>query len=161
TYAAIEILIGIFGIVELAAIPLIGSLYVTGAQSGLPSVLLRSLVTIVTLLPPTMLMGASLPAIVRLFDADKNGAARWGLFYGGNTAGAVFGCLFAAFVLLRNYDVTTATFAAASINFAAAIIALVLAPRVMFAPRAAARAPMLARFEIEPMWTVYLAIGLS
>lgn len=161
TYAAIEILIGILGIIELAAIPLIGGAYVAGAQSGLPSVLLRSLVTIVTLLPPTMLMGASLPAIVRLFDADKNGAARWGLFYGGNTAGAVFGCLFAAFVLLRNFDVTTATFVAASINFAAAIIALTLAPRVLFTTVMNARADALTHEGTGPAWTVYLVIGIS
>ena len=37
------------------------------------------------------------------------GVSWWGLLYGGNTIGAVFGCLLAGFYLLRMYDVAAAT----------------------------------------------------
>src|SRR5688572_1442590 len=117
-YAVIEVGIGLIGLLELFLIPLIASVYVAGAQSGLPGMLLRGAVAALCLLPPTILMGASLPALVRWFEASREGISRWGLLYGGNTAGAVFGCLFAGFYLLRLYDVTIATFAAAGLNFA-------------------------------------------
>jgi spermidine synthase len=59
--------------------------------------------------------------------ATQNGVAWIGLFYGANIAGAVFGCLLAGFYLLRQYDVTIATFTAAAVNIAVAVIALALA----------------------------------
>ena len=53
------------------------------------------------------------------FALDRNhahGVSWLGFFYGGNLAGAVFGCLLAGFYLLRLYDMATATFVAAAIN---------------------------------------------
>src|SRR5207302_1868659 len=75
------------------------------------------------------LMGASLPAIVRWVEATPRGVAWWGLLYGGNTVGAVFGCLSAGFWLLRVYDTAVATYAAAAINLLAAALILWLADR--------------------------------
>ena len=49
-------------------------------------------------------MGASLPAMSRWVEATPAGVQWLGYFYGGNIAGAVFGCLFAGFYLLRVYD---------------------------------------------------------
>ena len=46
-----------------------------------------------------------------------------GFFYGGNIAGAVFGCLLAGFYLLRVYDMPTATYAACAINLTVATAA--------------------------------------
>ena len=62
----------------------------------------------VCLLPPTLLMGATLPAIARWIEATPDGVSWLGFFYGGNIAGAVFGCLLAGFYLLRFYDMATA-----------------------------------------------------
>ena len=50
-----------------------------------------------------------------------------GVFYAGNIAGAVFGCLLAGFYLLRVYDVATATYVAAAVNGAVALLGLALA----------------------------------
>ena len=61
------------------------------------------------MLPPTILMGASLPAIVRWIRGSAEGVTWWGYLYGGNTAGAVLGCLLAGFYLLRVYNMATAT----------------------------------------------------
>ena len=78
--------------------------------------LLRGVVAAVCMLVPTALMGASLPAIVRWVESTPRGVEWWGLLYGGNTVGAVFGCLFAGFYLLRIYDTAVATYAAVAIN---------------------------------------------
>ena len=66
----------------------------------------------VCLLPPTLLMGATLPAIARWVETTPRGVSWLGFFYGGNIAGAVFGCLLAGFYLLRVYDMATATYVA-------------------------------------------------
>ena len=48
---------------------------------------------------------------------DHAAGVSWlGFFYGGNIAGAVFGCLLAGFYLLRVHDMATATYVAAGIN---------------------------------------------
>ncbi len=74
-------------------------------------------------------MGASLPAIVRWLKSTPNGVSWYGLLYGGNTAGAVFGCLLAGFYLLRLYNMAIATYAAAAINIAVALGSFALAAR--------------------------------
>ena len=81
---------------------------------------MRGAVAAVCLLPPTLLMGATLPAIARWVEATPEGVSWLGFFYGGNIAGAVFGCLLAGFYLLRVYDMATATYVAAAINVAVA-----------------------------------------
>ena len=109
-YAWLEVGIGVFGLLVLVTLPLINRVYFAGAASGLPGMLLRGVVAAICMLPPTILMGASLPAIVRWIEATPRGVSWWGLLYGGNTAGAVFGCLLAGFYLLRIYDMAIATY---------------------------------------------------
>src|SRR5437762_1025709 len=64
-YALLELGIGAFGIVVLYAVPLIGRIYIAGPTSGLIGIVLRGIVAAVCLLPPTLLMGTSFPAIAR------------------------------------------------------------------------------------------------
>src|SRR5580700_10873128 len=64
-YALLELGIGVFGIVALFGVPLIGRIYVGGPTSGLAGLVMRGVIAAVCLLPPTVLMGASLPAIAR------------------------------------------------------------------------------------------------
>ena len=49
-----------------------------------------------------------------------------GFFYGGNTVGAVFGCLFAGFYLLPNFTMARASYVAAGINLSVAIISTLI-----------------------------------
>jgi len=128
-YALIEIGIGICGVLALFGMPLVDYVYTEAVGHGMPAILLRAFVSAICLLPPTFLMGASLPAISRWLQATPRGVVWLGLLYGGNTAGAVFGCLFAGFYLLRVFDMTVATFVAAAINFAIAIASLALSRR--------------------------------
>jgi spermidine synthase len=86
-----------------------------------------------------MLMGATLPAMARWVETTPRGVAWLGYFYGGNIAGAVAGCVLAGFYLLRVYDVSMATYAAAALNGAAAVVAMGLsALRPHQAPRGVA-----------------------
>jgi spermidine synthase len=162
-YAVLELGIALCGVLVLVGIPYIDRVYVAGAEHGLPGMLLRGLICAVCLLPPTVLMGASLPAIVRWVESTPRGVSWWGLLYGGNTVGAVFGCLLAGFYLLRIYNTATATYVAAAINVVVAAISLGLAARTP------AQAGAGGSEEVTPAriaaghapWTVYVAIGLS
>ena len=128
-YAKLELGIAAFAILVLFGLPLVDRVYVAGAEHGLPGMLLRGLLCAICLLPPTMLMGASLPAIVRWIKSSPRGVSWWGLLYGGNTVGAVFGCLLAGFYLLRIYDTAVATYAAAALNLAVALVSFAVAAR--------------------------------
>jgi spermidine synthase len=120
-YAALEAGIAACGLLVLVVMPLVGRAYLAVAAHGLENMLLRGLLAAICMLPPTILMGASLPAISRWLESTSKGTSRLGLLYGANTAGAVLGCLAAGFYLLRIYDVYTATFVAAGINLAVAV----------------------------------------
>ena len=133
-YALLELGIGAFGIVALFGVPLIGRIYLAGATSGMPGVVLRGVVAAVCLLPPTLLMGASLPAIARWVETTPTGVSRLGLLYSANIAGAVIGCLATGFYLLRVYDMAVATYLAAAINVAVALLAWALAARAQHKP---------------------------
>jgi spermidine synthase len=162
-YAVLELGIALCGVLVLVGIPYIDRVYVAGAEHGLPGMLLRGLICAVCLLPPTVLMGASLPAIVRWVESTPRGVSWWGLLYGGNTVGAVFGCLFAGFYLLRIYDTATATYVAAAINVAVAAMSFGLAARTP-AQAAAGGSEDAAPARIETghaQWTVYVTIALS
>ena len=136
-YAYIEVGIAIFGLLALLGMPLLDSLYIAATGYGLPGLLLRALLAGICLLPPTILMGASLPAAARWIRSGAAGEAIgpfwWGMLYGANTIGAVFGCLAAGFYLLRMYNVSIATYAAILINILVAAISLLLAGRTPMA----------------------------
>jgi spermidine synthase len=125
-YALLELGIGVAGAIVLLAVPAIGQLYNALVGHGLPGILLRAVVCSICLLPPTILMGATLPAVARWVESSPRGVSWLGLFYGGNTVGAVIGCLLAGFYLLRVHDSVTATFCAVALNVGVAAIALVL-----------------------------------
>ena len=119
-YAYLEIGIGVIGLLQLIAIPALGHVYSSIAGYGLMGILLRGFVCSLLLLPPTILMGATLPAISRWIETTPKGVSWMGFFYGGNIVGAVLGCLLAGFYLLRVFDIITATIVAAAINMTVA-----------------------------------------
>lgn len=164
-YAVLEVGIGLCGILVLFGIPLVNRIYVAGAEHGLPGLLLRGFIAGVCLLPPTVLMGASLPALVRWVENTRRGVSWWGLLYGGNTLGAVFGCLLAGFYLLRVYNMATATYVAAALNFAIAAASYLLASRTPARSDEGApdiEAPSIAAPpEDAANWPVYLTIAIS
>ena len=126
-YACLELAIAGFALFVLFAVPYGGRFYAAAVGFGLPGLLLRAIICGLLLLPPTLLMGATLPAMARWVKATPSGISWLGYLYGGNIAGAVLGCLVAGFFLLRLYDVATATYAAVLINLTVGLSALGLA----------------------------------
>ncbi len=126
-YAFLELGIGAFGIIALYAVPWLGRIYAAEASTGSSGLVLRGVVAVVCLLPPTLMMGGSFPAISRWAESTPTGISRLGLLYSANIAGAVVGCLLAGFYLLRVYNMAVATFIAAAINGAVAVLAFSLA----------------------------------
>jgi spermidine synthase len=164
-YALLEMALGVSGMLMLGAIPLVRWVYTAAVGFGVPGLLLRGGFAALCLLPPTMMMGATLPAVARWVKTSPRGMSHMGYLYGANTLGAVTGCLLAGFYLLRVYDLHTATFVAVAMNLAIAIGAFAFArayPRVgpaddgdaLETEAAHARSPTSPR-------VVYLAIALS
>ena len=177
-YALIELGIGFAGIALLFGMPYVDQLYAAHVRPGLASILMRGAVCAICLLPPTLLMGATLPAMARWVEATPRGVSWLGFFYGSNIAGAVFGCLLAGFYLLRVHDVAIATYVAAALNFTVAVTALLLAGWAIYRPPPTRRAgcahlaaqeteeqrwaqPALRDSQIPGAWTVYVVIALS
>jgi spermidine synthase len=160
-YALLELGIGAIGLLVLFGMPSIEHIYERYAVAGPQGLWIRGIVAAVCLLPPTFLMGATLPAIARWVESGPNGISWLGFFYGGNIVGAVFGCLLAGFYLLRVYDMTTASFVAVGLNVGVALIALVLAGfATRFEPSIESNSDEIA---VRPAgsWAVYPAIALS
>src|SRR5438093_1561336 len=136
-YALIELGLAVIGITILFIMPWVSQIYTETVGGGVPGLLLRGLVAALCLLPPTILMGATLPSIARWIETTRQGVSWLGFFYGGNIVGAVFVCLLAGFYLLRVHDMATATYVAASINVAVAFVSFVLAARTAHSSRPA------------------------
>jgi spermidine synthase len=115
-YAAIEVGIAVFGLLMPLILPLIRSLYVGLVGYGALGIALRAVVAAVLLLPPTALMGATLPAIARRYSVGRRGTSALAWLYAANTIGAVIGALLSAFYLLAVWDVWVATFTAVALN---------------------------------------------
>jgi spermidine synthase len=157
-YGYLELGIGLIGLLVLFGMPLVSGVYTAWAGSGLTGIIFRGVIAGICLLPPTMLMGATLPAIARWLETTPEGVSWLGFFYGGNIAGAVVGSVLAGFYLLRVHDNATATFVAVGINAVVAVLAMALAkktPNLQASTDAAIIGPT------PGSSVIYVAIGLS
>jgi spermidine synthase len=163
-YGVLELLIGLIGLLELWLVPTMGDLYTHFAEPGGYAIALRSVMAGVCLLPPTILMGATLPAIARYVESSQRGVSWLGFFYGGNTLGAVFGCLLAGFYLLRVYDGNTATYVAVAIDAgigALAIILSTLSPYQLADEEQKSGTSAAGAVKAPGAWAVYVCLALS
>ena len=131
-YAKLEMGIGLCGLILVFLLPFIGKLQILIGLGGFPGLLLSGLFCAVVLLPPTLMMGATLPAISRFVETTPRGVSWLGFFYGGNIAGGVIGCLLAGYYFLRLYDVQVATFVAVALNAAVVLLAFTLAKNMPY-----------------------------
>lgn len=159
-YALLEVGIAACGLLMLVAMPLVQNVYTAIVGYGLPGLVLRGFCAALCLLPPTILMGATLPAAARWVSTTPRGVAWLGYFYGANTLGAVVGCVLAGFLLLRVFDMPTATYVAAGLNAALALVAFGLARFTAPAPAVEASSePAVA--PLPRAWLIHIAIALS
>jgi spermidine synthase len=131
-YALLEALVALYA----ALSPTLGHhlrLRVSSEVSTLEVIALTALF----LLPPTILMGGTFPAL--LATARSSHARPAALLYGANTTGAVLGVLVTAFALLPLFGLTRTVLVGASVNLLVALVAAVLPPVVGGPDRPSAR----------------------
>lgn len=158
-YAAMECAIGVIALLVLYFLPYASNWYLSVVGYGFSGFFFRALLCIAFLLPPTVLMGATLPCAARWIERTPHGVSWLGILYTANLAGAVFGSLLAGFYLLRVYDMATATFVAAAINALCATLALGLAAVATHGP--AVQSPSAAVECSASSVAVYVTIALS
>jgi spermidine synthase len=107
-YAFLEAGIALSSAASFVLVPLAARAYIalggTVTLGVAGATVARLLLAAMVLAVPTFLMGGTLPALARVTAVGRDGdPARRGfaLLYGVNTLGAVFGCMFANFVLLE------------------------------------------------------------
>src|SRR5947207_1663262 len=156
-YAVMELGIGLIGLAILFGMPVVAGVYTAWAGSGFFGLIVRSLVAAICLIPPTLLMGATLPAISRWVETTPRGVSWLGFFYGGNIGGAVIGSLLAGFYLMRVHDTAKTTFVAVALNVAVGVIAFGVSKWTVYAV-----IPGESEAAIAPgAWPIYLSIALS
>jgi spermidine synthase len=125
-YAALELGIGLYGAVFPVLLALVKSVYLHGdPHAGFAlTVAMRFVLSCALLLPPTILMGGTLPAagayIVRLREEVGRPV---GHLYAANNIGAAMGCLAAGFVFIMGLGVLGTLYLAVSFNLIVALIA--------------------------------------
>jgi spermidine synthase len=143
-FAALEAAIGVYGAAYPALSGLAAELYSRllrpddmGGAGGLGA---KALVAGLLLLPPTVLMGGTFPAMLRqaVRSADRIGSDAAGL-YAANAAGAVVGALAMAFALLPALGMRHSLWLVVMLNISVAAAAFLLARR--WARAAATTAP--------------------
>ena len=152
-YALLEVGVGLFAIVSPQFFDGMNAVYVAvhRGAGGEPwaFALLRIALAAICLLPPTLLMGGTLPLVVRALrrpedepdatagsephDSVLPQTSRLGrdtaLLYGANTLGAVCGVAGAGFLTIPLFGLRASLLLSAALNFAAALGALALAAR--------------------------------
>ena len=139
-FASLEAAIGIFG--AASTYLYYDWLYPLAVHLASPS-WQAGLLHLAALLPPTVLMGMSLPFLVRAVVTDVARAGRRiGWLYGINTLGAAAGAFATPWLLLPRVGLRGAVFAAAGANLIVGALALLLALR-----RGAGEGPGVAGFR--------------
>lgn len=134
TYAYLELALALTGGAYPLLIDKTGAVYLSLAQGiEAPAALfgVRFALFSALLMVPAVLMGATLPLVVRLVVSRPEMAGRGlGLLYAMNSLGGVVGCLLAGFVLIEACGLTLTSNAGSALNLIAAATALRLRGRL-------------------------------
>ena len=134
-YGVLEIGIGLYALLVPTLLGALSPVYRVIWQAGASeSFIMLSLAKFagiaLILLPPTVLMGASLPVLARQVadDPDRIGG-KVGLLYAINTLGAVLGTFVAGFVAIPGIGMQRTLWATAAVNLLLGLAAILLAKR--------------------------------
>lgn len=127
-YAILELGIGATALVSLALpdqlVPLYRLMYDSAAGSRATLTIGQVMIAVIVLLPPTALMGATLPTLCAYGARHVRDFSRCaGTLYAVNTLGAVIGVLASGFFFLGSIGETNTIFAGAVLNLLAALVA--------------------------------------
>ncbi len=119
-FSTCEALVGLFGIASPHLIRAVAELL------GTASIGISALANFLLVLPPTILMGATLPVLVAHFVRGwKNTGAATGFLYSINTIGAMFGAFATGFWLFNFIELDQVIYLAAVINITVALLIFV------------------------------------
>ena len=162
-YALIELGIAVYAVafpfllelLTLAHVPVFRLLIETPVALGAVRVFLAAAI----MLPPTVLMGASLPVLTRALVRDGSSVGREvGMLYGLNTLGGAAGVYLGTFFLLPSVGLTSGLLSAAALNGVVGGLAWVGARRWQPSPAAPRETALLAS---PRRWAVLVAFGCS
>ena len=179
-YALIEFVLGALALVSPYTFDLVdnlyGGLYRTFADHTVLLFGSRFILVSLVVLPPTILMGGTLPLFCRQYIiSDSRIASSVGALYGVNTLGAALGCVAAGLVLLPTVGLRLTVWIGAALNIlcgiAVASLRTIEAPSAV-TPRPEAQSPTSSRVLIsllffavgfvalggEVLWTRYLGL---
>jgi spermidine synthase len=169
-YGVLEIGIGLYALLVptlLGALsPVYRMIWQAGASESFMMLSLAKFAGIaLILLPPTVLMGASLPVLARQVadDPDRIGG-KVGLLYAINTLGAVLGTFIAGFIAIPGIGMQRTLWATAAVNLLLGMVAILLARRfspVTVATETAKAAPRAEGPGTRRVGLVLLAFGIS
>lgn len=127
-YAVCEAGVAIWCALSPFVLSFVQRLYIglaTGADPSSPWLgALQVLLGALVLLPPTILMGVTLPVVAKQFEKRMALGRAIGLLYGANTIGAGLASLSTGYFLLPLLGITRTTWLAVFANFGAALLAL-------------------------------------
>ncbi len=131
-YGVLEALIGALGAMSPNAFALLDRAYVAAypsiADAPVSLAFFRILAASLFLLPPTILMGGTLPVLVRHFTGERLATGRAvSSLYAANTFGATAGVALSGFYLIPQFGLTITIAIAVALNFLLAILAIALA----------------------------------
>lgn len=129
-FGCVEVVVGLLALATYWVLPTLTPWY-AALQSSLPDGLwiqtaIRFVGSFAVLLTPTILMGMTLPLMLKASDTGERRSGRIGVLYATNTAGAVLGALLTGYLLIGSVGIAGAFRIAASINVLVGLVALTL-----------------------------------
>lgn len=129
-YIVLELGIAFCGLAMPWVVPWMSQLYAAvGGQGDGFDLTARSVICAIALLPPTVLMGATLPVVAHWLGSNRRAMAATSWLYAINTFGAFAGTMLAGLVWLRYFSTWTVSFIAVGLNLAVALMAWWIARR--------------------------------
>lgn len=130
-FGVVEVLVGLSALATPITLAALSHIYATWMptlpESPVLVTALRAAMSFLVLIVPTVMMGASLPLIIRssLFSGGELGA-RAGLLYGTNTLGAIAGTVAAGLYFIPALGITSTFQVAATLNVSAGLAAVLI-----------------------------------
>ncbi|MCE5251080.1 hypothetical protein LLG96_12760 [bacterium] len=122
-----------FAIAHIA--PVIYSLPFANDIHSFIGILTRILISSILLIVPTMIMGGTLPVLVRAITEDRQLImGNTGILYAFNTLGAMLGAFMVGFLMIPNFGILRSNLIAASIEILMGVIALAISKHFQSTP---------------------------
>lgn len=126
-YSALEFGVGLTAALTLFLLPLVRNIYIffsDGSQVTFTLILIKLFLTSTILLIPTVLMGATLPILVKFLESQKMAVGKSvSVLYAFNTFGGAFGVIIAAYFLIELFGLSNTILIMACLNFIIALSA--------------------------------------